>query len=106
MYIPFGLKNAAATFQQFIDNVLEDMNNAIAYVDNIIVFSKTLEEHIKHLNELFGRLKRFGVVINPTKSQLGISELQFLDHFVTKKGIKPLSSKVEAIQKYPLPKND
>ena len=105
LYMPFGLRNAAATFQRFIDHVLEGMNNAIAYVDDIIVFSKTPEEHTKHLNKLFGRRRQFGVIINPTKSQFGISELQFLGHVVTEKGIKPSPSKVEAIQKYPLPKD-
>ena len=70
-----------------------------------IVFSKTPEEHTKHLNKLFGRLRQFGVIINLTKSQFGISELQFLGHVVTEKAIKPSPSKVEAIQKYPLSKD-
>ena len=55
------------------------------------------------MNELFSRLKNFGVILNPTKSQFGLSKLQFLGHVVTANGIKPLRSKVEAIQKYPLP---
>ena len=89
LYMPFGLRNSAATFQRFIDHVLEGMNNVILpNVDDIIVFSKTPEEHTKHLNELFGRLRQFGVIINPTKSQFGISELQFLGHVVTEKRIK------------------
>ena len=105
LYMPFGLRNASATFQRFIDHVLQGMSNAIAYVDDIIVFSNSPDEHVKHLNELFSRLKNFGVIVNPTKSQFGLLKLQFLGHVVTDNGIKPLPSKVEAIQKYPLPKD-
>jgi len=101
--MPFGLTNASATFQRFIDHVLECMNNAVAYVDDIIVFSNSPEEHLKHLDELFARLKKFGIIINSTKSKFGISELQFLGHLVTAEGIKPLPDKVEAIKKYPIP---
>ena len=59
LYMPFGLRNASATFQRFIDHVLQGMSNAIAYVDDIIVFSNSPDEHVKHLNELFSRLKKF-----------------------------------------------
>jgi len=59
LYIPFGLRNANAFFQRYIDHVLEGMNNAVAYVDDIIVFSISPEEHLKHLDELFARLKKF-----------------------------------------------
>ena len=59
LYMPFGLKNASATFQRFIDHILEGMPRAIAYVDDIIVFLKTPEDHIKDLNELFTRLRNF-----------------------------------------------
>ena len=72
LYMPFGLRNASATFQRFIDHVLQGMSNAIAYVDDIIVFSNSPDEHVKHLNELFSRLKNFGVIVNPTKSQFGL----------------------------------
>ena len=105
LYMPFGLRNASATFQRFIDQVLQGMSNAIAFVDDIIVFSNSPDEHVNHLNELFSRLKNFGVIVNPTKSQFALSKLQFLGHVVTANGIKPLPSKVEAIQKCPLPKD-
>ena len=71
----------------------------------IIVFSNSPDEHVERWNELFSRSKNFGVIVNPTKSQFGLSKLQFLGHVVTANGIKPLPSKVEAIQKYPLPKD-
>ena len=104
LYMPFGLRNAAATFQRFIDHIFEGMPSAIAYVDDIIVFSKTPEDHIKDLNELLTRPRNFGVITNPAKSQFGVPELHFLGHLVTANGIKPSPIKVEAIQKYPLPK--
>ena len=97
LYMPFGLRNASATLQRFIDHVLQGMFNAIAYVDDIIVFSNSPDEHVKHLNERFSRLKNFGVIVNLTKSQFGLSKLQFLGHVVTANGIKLLTSKVEVI---------
>ena len=106
LYMTFGLTNASATFQRFIDHVLQCMSNAIAYVDDIIVFSNSRNEHdVKHLNELFSRLKNFVVIINLTKSQFRLSKLPFLGHVVTANGMKLLPSEVEAIQKYPLSKD-
>ena len=69
------------------------------------MFSNSPDEHVQHLNELFSRLKNFGVIVNLTNSQFGLLKLQFLGHVVTANGIKPLPSKVEAIQKYLLPKD-
>ena len=94
LYIPFGLKNASATFSRFTDHVLQGMSNAIVYADDIIVFSNSPDEHIKHLNELFNRLKNFRVIVNPTKSQFGLSKLHLLNHVVTANGIKPPPSTV------------
>ena len=74
----FGLRNASATFQRFIDHVLQGMSNAIAYVDDINVFFNSPDEHVKHLNELFSRLKNFGVIVNPTNHSLDFRNCSFL----------------------------
>jgi len=103
LYMPFGLRNASATFQRHMDNILQGMTNALAYVDDIVVFSANEEEHRQHLLELFQRLNKNGMVINPTKSEFGLRELKFLGHLVTPEGIMPLPDRVEAIQNYPKP---
>ena len=104
LYIPFGLVNASSTFQRFIDHVLEDMNNVIAYVDDLIIFSSSFKEHKTYLAQLFLRLSQFNIaIINPTKLQFGLKNLNFLGHLVTPDGILLLPERVEILQKYTTP---
>ena len=101
LYMPFGLWHASATFQRHMDNILQGMTNALAYVDDIIVFSANKEEHKRHLSELFQRLSKYGMIINPTNSEFGLQKLKFLGHLVTPKGILLLPDRVKAIKEYP-----
>ena len=103
--MPFGLRNASATFQRYMDKVLQGMKNAIAYVDDIIVFSSSEDQHKRDLNELFQRFHRHKIVINPAKSKFGMCNLNFLGHLVTPEGILPLRDKVKAVEDYPRPYN-
>ena len=101
--MPFGLRNAAQTFQRFIDQVLRDLHFCYAYIDDILIASSNSEEHHQHLQAVFERLKEFGVIINPSKCEFGVNQLTFLGHHVTAQGIQPLPDKVKAIQHYPQP---
>ena len=101
--MPFGLRNASATFQRFIDQVCQGLSNVIAYVDDIVVFSNSEEEHKLHVLELFERLDKFGVCVNISKCEFGNRSISFLGHLVSSEGIKPLPDKIDAIQNYPLP---
>ena len=101
--MPFGLRNAAQTFQRFIDQVLRDLPFCYAYIDDILIASSSPEEHQQHLISVFERCKEFGVIINPSKCEFGVNHLTFLGHFVTTQGIQPLPDKVEAIQQFPQP---
>ena len=101
--MPFGLRNAAQTFQRFMDEVLRGLPFAYAYVDDVLVASRTLDEHEHHLDILFTRFAEYGVVVNPAKCQLGVSSLHFLGHVVDHTGISPLPDKVQAIQALPPP---
>nr|VZI04719.1 unnamed protein product [Spirometra erinaceieuropaei] len=78
--MPFGLRNAAQTFQRFIDHVLRGLPFVYAYVDDLFVASRNEEEHKEHLALMFDRLDKFGVVISPSKCVLGVPSLEFLDH--------------------------
>ena len=88
--MPFGLRNAAQTFQRFIDQVLRDFHFCYAYIDDILIASATPKEHQQHLTSVFERLKEYGVIINPGKCQFGVNSLNFLGHHITAKGIQPL----------------
>ncbi|BHF61207.1 hypothetical protein SprV_0100418000 [Sparganum proliferum] len=101
--MPFGLRNAAQTFQRFIDRVLRGLPFVYAYIDDLLVASRNAEEHKQHLALVFDRLDQFGVVINPSKCVLGVQSLDFLGHNVDAQGLRPLSTKVEAICDFPPP---
>ena len=101
--MPFGLRNAAQTFQRFIDEVLRDLHFSYTYIDDVLNASSTPEEHKQHLKLVFECFRKFGVIINPTKCELGVSKLTFLGHYLSSQGVCPLEDKVKAIQDFPHP---
>ena len=101
--MPFGLKNAAQSFQRLMDSVLRDLPFVFVYLDDILVASTSTEEHLSHLRVLFERLSQHGFIINPDKCQFGLPTIDFLGHRVTKEGAAPLPSKVDAIINFPRP---
>ena len=103
-YMTFGLRNAAQTFQRFIDEVLRDLDFCFGYIDDILVFSSSEEQHKLHLRQLFNRLKEYGVLINTNKCVLGQTEVTFLGYHVSATGSRPLQTKVQAITEFPVPK--
>lgn len=96
-YMSFGLRNAAQTFQRFMDEVLRDFEFCYAYIDDILVASSSEEEHRDHLRALFERLREYGVIINPAKCVFGQQKVEFLGYEVSDKGTRPLPARVEAI---------
>ena len=103
--MPFGLRNAAQTFQRFIDHVLRDFDFVFSYIDDILLASRDEAEHISHLRLVFQRFADYGLTINPKKCVCGTTTLEFLGHIIGADGIKPLPSKVEAILEYPAPQS-
>ena len=93
--MPFGLRNAAQTFQRFIDQVLRGLPFCYAYIDDVLIASPTPEEHKTHLHTIFNCLREFGIIINPTKRVLGVPNLHFLGHLVDSQGIRPLERKLQ-----------
>lgn len=104
--MPFGLKNAPATFQRVMDNVLKDLQNKIClvYMDDIIVFSTSLQEHIVNLKKVFEKLRENNLKVQLDKSEFLRKEVAFLGHIITPDGIKPNPDKIKAILHYPIPK--
>ena len=99
--MPFGLHNAAQTFQRFIDQVLRGLPFSYIYLDDVLIASSTPEEHQHHLHTVLARLEEHGVSINPAKCVLGKEQLEFLGHRVDASGIRPLESKVQVIHDFP-----
>ena len=90
----FGLRNAAQTFQRFIDEVLRGLDFNYAYLDDILIASGNHEEHVGHLRLLFQWSKDYGVVINPAKFVIGVTEVDFLGFGVRQHRTRPHSDKV------------
>ena len=101
--MPFGLRNAAQTFQRFIDDVLRGLDFVYAYIDDLLIASSSETEHLAHLEALFNRLSKYGIVINPSKCIFGTASIEFLGHQISSHGISPLVQKVQAIQDFPAP---
>lgn len=104
--MPMGLKNAPSTFQRVMDNVLRDLQNTIClvYLDDIIVFSTSLQEHIINLEQVFKRLRDSNFKIQMDKSEFLKLETDYLGHVITRDGIKPNPDKIKAIKMFPIPK--
>jgi len=104
--MPFGLKNAPATFQRMMDHVLREYLHkfCFVYMDDIIVHSKSLDEHILHLKLIFKKLLTHNLKIQLDKSEFLKKEVPFLGHIITPEGIKPNEDKIKSIQNFPLPK--
>ena len=101
--MPFGLRNAAQTFQRFMDQALRGIPFAYAYIDDVLIASSSPEEHLQHLRAVFERLAAHGIIINPNKCLFGVNELDFLGHHIDRHGISPLPEKVQAVRNFPQP---
>ena len=106
--MPFGLSNAPATFQRLMEAVMGDLNFSalLLYLDDILVFSKTYEEHLERLEVVFQRLRQHGLKIKPSKCHLLRRECNYLGHVVSAGGVATDPSKTKAIQSWPCPRSE
>ncbi|KAK8951016.1 hypothetical protein KSP39_PZI003142 [Platanthera zijinensis] len=97
--MPFGLKNAGATYQRMMDRIFRDQRgrNLEVYVDDLMVKSKCVDSHLRDLEETFATLRRFKMRLNPLKCVFGASRGKFLGHLLTPAGVEPNPDKVQAI---------
>ena len=101
--MPFGLRNAAQTFQRFLDDVLRGLDCGNGYMDDVLVASRDMESHRIHCRAVLQRLADNGLVINPAKCQFAVSTVTFLGHRITSSGIFPLEQRVTAVRDFKPP---
>ena len=96
--VPFGLAQAPAYFQELMTGILKDFPFAIAYLDNIIIFTRTPQEHLSHICMVFEKLKSANLSMKKSKCSFFSKEIQYLGHILSATGIQPLPSKTHTIQ--------
>lgn len=101
--MPFGLRNAAQTFQRSMHETLRGLTFAFCYIDDICIASENELQHEQHIREVFERLRKHKLSINPSKCCFGKPKIEFLGYLVHQSGISPLPHKVDAIKKFPQP---
>lgn len=105
VYMSFGLRNAAQTFQRFMDEIFRDLDFCFVYIDDILVASESADQHLEHLRMVFERLCQYGILINSSKCVFGQNKVLFLGHEVSAEGIKPTDEKFSAIRNFTKPNN-
>ena len=103
--MPFGLCNTLATFQHLMQNNLGELNltYCVIYLDDVIVFGCTKEEHLEYLRMVFERFREFNLKLKPSKCSFIQSEIVYLAHHVLRRGILPSRENVQAMQEFPMP---
>ncbi|GJR41633.1 reverse transcriptase domain-containing protein [Tanacetum coccineum] len=104
--MPFGLKNAGATYQRLVDKAFDSQvgRNMEVYVDDLVIKSHTEAEMIRDINETFRTLRRINMKLNPKKCTFGAREGMFLGYMISPEGIKPCPDKTEVVLQLPSPR--
>ena len=107
--MPFGLMNAPAAFQRLMQLVLMELNPedgkdfVSVYIDDIIVFSASLEDHLQHLERVLTRIREVGLKLKPAKCHFAKNEVHYLGYLVTREGLKPTQEHLRAVSEFPVP---
>ncbi|MCG8044300.1 MAG: DDE-type integrase/transposase/recombinase [Candidatus Thiodiazotropha taylori] len=103
--MPFGLRNAPMSFQMLMSQVLKGLNwkFVLCYIDDILVFSSNFKEHLKHLNEVFQRLREAKLTLKPSKCSFAVEKVVYLGHVISKDGVSVDIEKTERVRSFPTP---
>jgi len=102
--MPFGIAAAPGTFQEMMTRMLTGLDNTLVYLDDIMVYTKSLEDHYSTLDTVLKRITATGLRVNPEKCHLLKMEVKFLGHIVDKEGVRTDPSKIEAMKSFERPK--
>lgn len=105
--MPFGLTNAPATFQGLMNTIFAHLIRkcVLVFVDDILIYSQTLEDHVSHLREVFQLLQQHELYVKASKCSFAKSHLEYLGHIIGVAGVSTDLGKVKAVQDWPVPKN-
>ena len=101
--MPFGVKNAGACFQKKMDDALVKHTNVKCYIDDVLIYSKTFAEHLRHVEGVFRMIVAVGLKAHPSKCVFGAREVPYLGHVLSADGAIPMEAKVKTITAMPAP---
>ncbi|CAI7882768.1 unnamed protein product [Closterium sp. NIES-53] len=107
LVMPFGLTNAPATFQAEMNHILRPLLDEcmVVYLDDILIYSRDMKQHIEHLRRVFEILRREKFYVKLSKSEFGLKKFQFLGHMVSAQGVHVDPKKIEAVRTWKAPEN-
>ena len=103
--MPFGLSTAPATFQRMMNTIFFEMLDlgVLVYLDDVLIYSKTVEEHIILLDKVFALLQKHKLYLKEKKCSLFLETINFLGHVISKHGVSMESGKVSVVESWPVP---
>ena len=103
--LPFGMSGAPATFQRFMQRLFSEklFEILLIYLDDLLVFSETFEEHLQHLDYVLTTIEKHGLKLKPSKCQLFRDEVPYLGHIISAEGVGTDPEKVKAVEEWPTP---
>jgi hypothetical protein len=105
LVMPFGLTNAPATFMRLMDDILRPFTNSfvVVYLDDILIFSQTWEEHLHHIRQVLQTLRQHKLCANLEKCTFGITQVQYLGYIIDERGVHVDPAKIQVIRDWPAP---
>ena len=101
--MPFGMKNAPATFQRMVNKLVRDIDGCEGYIDDVVIFSDNWSDHIRQIKRFFQIMLEAKLTINLMKSEFGKATVKYLGHIVGQGQVRPLDAKIQTIAKFPIP---
>ena len=101
--LAMGMRNSAQSFQRWVDNVIGDLPNVFCYLDDILVYNKSEQEHLQTIKILLERLSNAGLSISLSKCEFGKDNLEYLGYQINSQGIAPIKKKITALENFPPP---
>ena len=102
-FMPFGMKNAPATFQRMVNKLVRDIDGCEGYIDDVVIYSDNWSDHIRQIKRFFQIMRDTKLTINLMKSEFGKATVKYLGHTVGQGQVRPLDAKIQTIAKFPFP---